>query len=75
MYVKNTKKIYNALNDDISRTIFVNRLNYYMTGDLTYVRKIPKECRTLNADIIKFADALYNEKKRIWLFLVPAQMG
>lgn len=60
----NIKKIYNALNDDISRTIFVNRLNYYMIGDLTYVRKIPRECRTLNAGIIKFANVLYNENKK-----------
>ena len=60
----NIKKIYNALNDDISRTIFVNRLNYYMTGDLTYVRKIPRECRTLNADIIKFANAMDDKHKK-----------
>lgn len=61
---KDVKKIYKALNDDTSKIIFVNRLNYYMTGDLAYIRNIPRDCRTLNADIIKFANTLYNEDKK-----------
>lgn len=64
MCIEEIKKIYSSLNDQISKTIFINRLNHFMTGDLTYIRKIPRECRTLNADIVKFANDMYGEKKK-----------
>ena len=59
-----TRKIYNALCDDISRKIFVARLNCSVTGDMGFIEEIPMRYRNINADIRKFANRLYEDNKK-----------
>lgn len=55
-----TRKVYQALNDDISKKLFTARLNYSATGDIGFVRDLPTCYKNLNADIQAFAENLYN---------------
>ena len=55
-----TRKVYQALNDDISKKLFTARLNYSATGDIGFVRDLPVCYKNLNADIQAFAENLYN---------------
>lgn len=56
--LENTRQIYSALQDEISKEIFIARLSYSVTGDIKYVRDIPMHLRNLNADIRLFAQKL-----------------
>lgn len=55
-----TRKVYQTLNDDISKKLFTARLNYSATGDIGFVRDLPVCYKNLNADIQAFAENLYN---------------
>ena len=45
------RQIYGALSDEISRKIFIARLDYSATGDGGFVEDIPWQYRNINADI------------------------
>lgn len=38
------KKIYRMLEDDCSRTVYLNRINYYMTKDGSYIKNMAMAC-------------------------------
>ena len=41
-FINSIRTIYNALEDDMSKDIYINRLNYLLTGDWSYVQKYVK---------------------------------
>lgn len=51
---ENTRKIYSALGDEISRKIFIAQFNFAATGDVSFVRELSMRYRNLNADIEMF---------------------
>ncbi|WP_051685583.1 FkbM family methyltransferase [Clostridium sp. KNHs205] len=53
------KRIYDKLEDEISKVIFTARLNYSATMDMSFITNIPVKYRNLNADI-----EFYGEKLR-----------
>lgn len=57
------RQIYGALSDEISRKIFIARLDYSATGDGGFVEDIPWQYRNINADILMFANKLYENQK------------
>lgn len=56
---ENTRKIYSALGDEISRKIFIAQLNFSATGDVSFVRELSARYKNLNADIELFARNMY----------------
>lgn len=56
-----TRKIYSALSDEISRRIFIARFNCSATGDVRFIEDIPMEYRNISADIQMFANKLYEK--------------
>lgn len=72
----NTRKIYSALNDEISRKIFIARLNCSTTGDVGFIEDIPMQYRNINADIQMFANKLYeNNLNHLVVFGAGANGG
>jgi len=61
---ESTRQIYACLQDKISKEIFMSRINYLVTGDNSFRRNLPLKMRNLSADIIMFAEKLYNEKQK-----------
>ena len=62
-------QIYERLQDNISRDIFMSRNNYLITGDNSYRQNLSLKARNLSADIIMFAEKLYTEKlKKLVVF-------
>ena len=59
----NTRKIYSALCDEISKEIFLARVNASITGDCGFIESIPMQYRNLNADIQLFAHKLYEKNQ------------
>lgn len=57
-------QIYACLQDKISKEIFMSRINYLATSDNSFRRNLPLKMRNLSADIIMFAEKLYNEKQK-----------
>lgn len=57
-------QIYERLQDNISRDIFMSRNNYLITGDNSYRQNLSLKARNLSADIIMFAEKLYTEKHK-----------
>lgn len=57
------KDIYSNLNDDISRNVFLMRLQYFVTGDLSIVSKLDERYRNLNSDIECFAKSIKKGKR------------
>ncbi len=49
------RKIYSALEDDISKKIFIAQLNFSVTGEVGFVRELSMRYRNLNADIELFS--------------------
>lgn len=62
------KKIYDCLQDDISRQVFMARLDYAATQDLHYITQIPAECRSLSADVEWFCERYKNINGRTVIF-------
>lgn len=52
--LENVQKIYQALEDDISRKIFMAQLSFSVTGDVSFIRELPMNYRNLSADIVLF---------------------
>lgn len=51
---ENTRKIYSALGDEVSRKIFIAQLNHAATGNVSFIRELSMRYRNLNADIEMF---------------------
>lgn len=60
--------VYNKLEDDISRYIFMKRLNYSATGDMKYIIDMDPKYRNLSADTENFFKDITDEKSEIVLF-------
>lgn len=57
-------QIYERLQDNISRDIFMSRNSYLITEDNSYRQNLSLKARNLSADIIMFAEKLYTEKHK-----------
>lgn len=67
--VKDIRAIYDHMQDEISRKLFIARLNVSATGDATHITMLPAENRNLNADIERFRKGLLTEgRKRTVIF-------
>lgn len=63
------RAIYDHLQDEISRKLFISRMNVSATGDAGYITMIPARYRNLNADIENFRTKLLSEdRKRTVIF-------
>lgn len=63
------RKVYNHLADDISKKLFIARLNYSFTFDDNFIIDIPNEYRNLNADVETFYRKLYSTNgKKLAIF-------
>lgn len=61
-------QIYDYLKDEISRKIYLARVNFSVTGDWDYITKLPMEYRNLSADIVGFYQRLYAAKGKKVIF-------
>lgn len=61
-------QVYEHLVDDISRKIYLARVNFSVTGDWDYVTKLPMEYRNLSADIVGFYRGLYADRGKKVIF-------
>lgn len=61
-------QVYDYLTDDISRKIYLARVNFSVTGEWDYITKLPMEYRNLSADIIEFHRKMYDVKGKIAIF-------
>ncbi len=50
--LEDVQKIYQVLQDDISRKIFTAQLGFSATGDVRFIRELPMKYRNLSADIV-----------------------
>lgn len=67
--LEDIRKIYTALNDEISRHLYIARLSFSVSDDLRYMIDIPPTYRNLNADIELFAQLICkNTRKRKVIF-------
>lgn len=67
--IKDIRAIYDHMQDEISRKLFIARLNVSATGDATHMTMLPVEYRNLNADIERFRKGLLAEdRKRTVIF-------
>ncbi len=57
-FLEDAREVYSHLQDDISRRIFITRLNYSATFDMDYILKMPAEDRNLSADVEQFCKCL-----------------
>lgn len=68
------RNIYSKLEDEISRQIFLVRLNYSATGDVNFVYSISPQYRNLASDTESFAKKIKSNKK-IALFGAGGRKG
>lgn len=62
------RSIYECLSDEISRELFIARLNYSATGDMTYIMDIDPKYRNLSSDTEIFYSRLKNGIERTVIF-------
>jgi len=61
-------QLYDYLKDEISRKIYLARVNFSVTGDWDYITKLPMQYKNLSADIVGFYQSLYNAKGKKVIF-------
>lgn len=61
-------QVYDRLIDDISKKIYLARVNFSLTDDWEYLTKLPMEYKSLNADTIAFYQSLYSIKGKKVIF-------
>lgn len=61
-------QIYDYLKDEISRKVYLARVNFSVTGDWDYITKLPMEYRNLSADIVGFYQSLYDTEGKKVIF-------
>lgn len=64
MTFADAKAIYNHMQDEISRKLFISRMNVSVTGDAGYITMLPAEYRNLSADIENFRNGWLTEDKK-----------
>lgn len=62
---KNMKTIYNKLEDEISKELFISRLNFSATGEESFIHKIKMQHRNLSADVEMFYQKLCDPRKKV----------
>ncbi len=69
MIFTDTRRIYDHLQDEVSRKLFAARLNVSATGEARYLTMLPAEYRNLSADIEQFRmKLLSNDVKKTVIF-------
>lgn len=61
-------QIYDYLQDEISRKLYLARVNLSVTGDWDSITKLPMEYKSLNADAAEFYRRLYEDKGKKVIF-------
>lgn len=61
-------QVYEHIMDDISKKIYLARVNFSVTDDWDYITKLPIEYRNLSADIVGFYRSLYADRGRKIIF-------
>ncbi|MBO5424206.1 MAG: FkbM family methyltransferase [Lachnospiraceae bacterium] len=62
------RKVYNDLEDDISKEIFITRIKVATSGDHSFVTNIPTKYRNLSSDIEMFKEKLVNNTQKMVIF-------
>lgn len=64
-FINDSKYVYNYLEDEISKKIFLARMNWYITGDGDYITRLPAEYRNLSSDTEMLLKSTYGDNRLI----------